>query len=624
MIVIRPLLHQAKREIMAKFRKRDFLTKLLGTSFAIAISLLLHHFSFYSIEALGYDLLFRLKTNAANHQSPITNIAIDRQTLKNLGHDPQFNDYAQFLNILNKYEPKGVLFLIDPNKVNGPKSKFAQESKKTPNLIFSIEKLFITGREQEFLMSYPLEHLNIVSGNISADAKNFAGDGVSRRAIISYENRAFAQTQMAQIYTGPQIFSQYKGAFPFKGSYQTLTHMSRPGSFKEYSFHQIITSKDLKEEDFKDRIIIVGFKTNSEAKNYVKTVYSRDIVAMSKLEYTANIIYTLITDSGIAKAPYIFSLLLTIFVSILTLYFAFLLRPVTGITGILVLLSSVLLFNIVLFAGANTYLDFMHSVAAAVICYYFIIPYRLIMEHRKSWEYQQKNKLLTQVEELKTNFISMMSHDLKTPLARIQGMADLALRDKNSVSTNQKNAINSISKSTDELTHFIDSVLNLSRVESQGIKLQLSAKDINKIIEKAIARYKDFATEKSIEIVTELEPLFSIKIDPHLIQQVIGNLVENAIKYSRESSKVLISTEEVDGEIIIQVADQGKGIPRSELENIFMKFYRSKDVKTSSIKGSGLGLYLSSYFVKLHNGKINVESEVDQGSTFTVQLPTNL
>ena len=105
------------------------------------------------------------------------------------------------------------------------------------------------------------------------------------------------------------------------------------------------------------------------------------------------------------------------------------------------------------------------------------------------------------------------------------------------------------------------------------------------------------------------------------MKQVLSNLIENAIKYSQEETKILISTEEKNGWVVIQIADQGPGIPTEDLPHLFMKFYRSQNAKSSTIKGSGLGLYLAKYFVELHGGSLFVESTYGQGSTFTVQLP---
>jgi len=214
-----------------------------------------------------------------------------------------------------------------------------------------------------------------------------------------------------------------------------------------------------------------------------------------------------------------------------------------------------------------------------------------------------------------------MFHDLKTPLARIQGMADIALANTENLEPEQKNAVQTIRKSAEELTEFISSILDLSRVESQKIKLNLQSRDINRILEDTIKKYEYLAQQKNIEIIPELETLFSVKIDGDLIKQVFSNLVENAIKYSPTDSKILVTSEEVNGHIIIQVADQGIGITENEIKHIFTKFYRTKHVKNSPIKGSGLGLYLAKYFVELHKGQISVESLPQQGSTFTVNLP---
>src|SRR6185312_9436764 len=258
---------------------------------------------------------------------------------------------------------------------------------------------------------------------------------------------------------------------------------------------------------------------------------------------------------------------------------------------------------------------------AIFLCYYFFIPYRLIVESRRSWEYFQKHKLLSEVEQLKTNFIGMMSHDLKTPLARIQGMTDIIQKDTNPISSQQHEALDTIKQSSEDLLKFISTILNYAKIESQGVELHFQSRDINEILKEVIKKHEFLARLKHIQLIAELEPLFSTKSDPELLRQVFSNLVENAIKYSPEKSKVLISSEEVDGNIVVQIADQGMGIPADELSNIFMKFFRSKYAKSSPIKGSGLGLYLAKYFVELHQGRITCESTPGQGSTFTVELP---
>jgi signal transduction histidine kinase len=151
----------------------------------------------------------------------------------------------------------------------------------------------------------------------------------------------------------------------------------------------------------------------------------------------------------------------------------------------------------------------------------------------------------------------------------------------------------------------------------------MHSKDVNSLIKEVVHKLEYQAKSKNIQIRTELEPLFSIKMDVDLMRQVLQNLIENAIKYSPPGSSVLVSTEEGEGWVSVQVADQGPGIPEDELPHIFMKFYRSRNAKASTIKGSGLGLYLARYFVELHKGRITVDSSPGAGSTFTVDLPSN-
>jgi len=333
---------------------------------------------------------------------------------------------------------------------------------------------------------------------------------------------------------------------------------------------------------------------------------------------------TLILNSAPIRPAKWVNFFLTFIICYIVIMSVLMLTPVQGLSSLLITCFGFVLLSYVLSSFANIYLTMAHPLIAAFLCYYFAVPYRLIKESQKSWEYYQKNRLLTQVEELKSNFLRMMSHDLKTPLARIAGMTDVIKRDATPLSEGQTEAIDTIKQSSEELTEFIGSVLSLGRIESKEIKLHLQSRDINLLLDEVIKKTTYLAKRKNIEIITEFEPLFSIQVDTELIRQVFTNLIENAIKYSPENSRVLISTEDVNGKVVIQVADQGIGISEKEHENIFVKFYRSRKVSNTNIKGSGLGLYLAKYFVNLHKGNIFIESEVNKGSTFHVELPNDL
>ncbi|NBX69830.1 MAG: ATP-binding protein, partial [Proteobacteria bacterium] len=138
--------------------------------------------------------------------------------------------------------------------------------------------------------------------------------------------------------------------------------------------------------------------------------------------------------------------------------------------------------------------------------------------------------------------------------------------------------------------------------------------------ETSIADLKFLADEKQIKLTADLEPLFSIEGDQKLIQEVITNLIENAIKYGRPQTEVIIKTEEVDKFVTVSIKDQGMGIAKSDLPRVKEKFFRCKNVADTT-PGTGLGLYLANYFVELHKGKLTIESELGQGTTVTFSLP---
>jgi signal transduction histidine kinase len=411
-----------------------------------------------------------------------------------------------------------------------------------------------------------------------------------------------------------------RGLFEFLDSKQTYIDFRPARTYVPVAFDDAYT---VPAQTFSDKIVVVGRDIQSTPKDYIQTPFSRDVIAMSVLEMHANIFDTLILNSAPLKAPDWVGFLLTACISILTVYLVLAAKPTRGLAWLGTAIVGFFVISFLFYWWGGIWIPMAQAMLAIFICYYFFIPYRLIIENRRSWEYYQKNRLLTQVEELKTNFLSMMSHDLKTPIARIQGMTDVVLHDPNPLSPRQKEALGTLSKSSQELLEFVSSILNLGRIESKELKLNMVSRDPNALVSEIAEKLDYLARSKSIAVKTELEPVFSLRMDADLMRQVFSNLIENAIKYSPENSAILITTEEQDGKVVIQVSDQGQGIPEDELPHVFEKFYRSKNAKTSLIKGSGLGLYLAKYFVELHRGTISVDSHSGEGSTFTVELPVN-
>ncbi|MBY0452605.1 MAG: histidine kinase, partial [Bdellovibrionaceae bacterium] len=224
-----------------------------------------------------------------------------------------------------------------------------------------------------------------------------------------------------------------------------------------------------------------------------------------------------------------------------------------------------------------------------------------------------------ELEQLKNNFVSLISHDLKTPIAKIQGVLDRLLA-QGPLTQQQQSDLYNLKEYSDELNRYIQSILKVLRVESRDFKILKETADINGIIENVVERLSPLAQSKKIALQTHLEPMFLIEIDVTLMTEVVLNIVENAIKYTPPNGLVRIKSFETDQDVCVEIIDSGEGISSEDQEIIWNKFTRGKsqDYKT---KGSGLGLYLVKYFVELHGGQISVQSEIGKGTQFTVKLP---
>lgn len=602
--------------------------RFLRVGFAIAIAVLITQFRFDYIEALLFDARVRLRP-APPVSGHVSLVAIDPLTVEKIGRIPSANDHLKLITHLRESGARAIVYLISPNEIVGSADELgnlAKEMQATPGFYAATQEVALRGEENAFKLLPPFENIEPVSAPKTSDRSILAGDNVTRRIMLSYQGQTMLHPRIAKSYnTAIADETKIRGVFEYLQSNQAYIDFRPAGTYKPISFYDAIATENAAEgiARYRDKIVIIGRDIQSTAKDYVLTPYSRDVIAMSVLEMHANIFDTLIRNSAPIQTPSWISLILTSAISVLTVFLVLTARPTRGLVLLGIALATFFVVSYLAFWLGGLWIGMAQPVLAIFICYYFFIPYRLIIENRRSWEYYQKNRLLTQVEELKTNFLSMMSHDLKTPIARIQGMTDVVTHDPNPLSPVQKEALATLSKSSQELLEFVSSILNLGRIESKELELHEQSRDPNSLLKEVIDKLEYLARSKQISVKFEAEPLFSIKMDVDLMRQVFQNLIENAIKYSPENSAILITTEENNQHVNVQVSDQGPGIPEDELPHVFTKFYRSKDAKSSEIKGSGLGLYLAKYFVELHGGSISVDSQVGEGSTFTVALPTD-
>ena len=228
-----------------------------------------------------------------------------------------------------------------------------------------------------------------------------------------------------------------------------------------------------------------------------------------------------------------------------------------------------------------------------------------------------------EVDRLKSEFVSHVSHELKTPLTSIKGYVD-NLRDRivGDLNERQEEYLERVGKNTDRLIRMIDDLLNISRIESGKMTLNFSNLIMSELIEEVSRGLRPLATQKKIEMsFMKSDGDDHVMADRDKIEQAVINLVNNAILYTPPGGKVMIYMEHDQGYIKTCIRDTGVGIPTEEQPLIFDRFYRLEKDSILEPRGTGLGLYITRNVIEMHGGKIWVTSEVGKGSEFTFTLP---
>ncbi|MFC1511990.1 PAS domain S-box protein [Candidatus Latescibacterota bacterium] len=225
-----------------------------------------------------------------------------------------------------------------------------------------------------------------------------------------------------------------------------------------------------------------------------------------------------------------------------------------------------------------------------------------------------------EIDRMKTEFISTAAHELRSPLTSILGFSELLKERKDISKTEQKKMISYIHKQSTNLSKIVSDLLDISRIESgYGLELNKEITDIGNVIEEVVAGYRGIGTKHEF-VVSLPEGERELLVDPEKIEQVMKNIVDNAVKYSPGGGKVTITGEVDENYFHVTVSDEGIGMALTEVERIFDKFYRA-DISDGAIEGTGLGMNIVKYLVEGHGGEVMVESEKGKGTRVTARLP---
>lgn len=221
-------------------------------------------------------------------------------------------------------------------------------------------------------------------------------------------------------------------------------------------------------------------------------------------------------------------------------------------------------------------------------------------------------------EQRKDDFLSIASHELKTPLTALKASLQLLdrLKSKPFSETHLKLIEQSV-KSVVKMSEMVDSLLNVRRLSEGQLKVEKAWFNLHEMLLNSCSHVR---AENKYNLILEGDSTIEVFADEHRIDQVVINLVNNAVKYASESMQILITTEVIEDYVKISVADYGKGIEQNKLSNLFDRYYRA-DYSGKAYSGLGLGLYICSEIIEKHEGEMGVESEIDKGSTFWFTLP---
>lgn len=607
--------------------------------FTIIFVAILFQYPLASLESIFYDLKVKYDFGVSPTKE-IVIVTMDEESDDYLGdtYPYTYATHSRFVSKLLSAKPAVVNFLSKMPSMDNLNVENKKYQDEYINLIknfqstggkvnFSTEMDEIVG---EVLPPMELREFNFSLAQINIDNIAFSRDDVVRKAIFNVSgeesSHLWAANEFRKFNKKPILKIQdVLGPIYNEEADATFVQFRYPSSplysefkYKTIPYHRVLVGS-FSPEFFKDKLVIVGPNYTSERGNFLLTPFNSEEYRAPKLIVHASIIDAFYQNKTIQVLPRNVSNFLALVLAIIMSILISKLKPKDGLIITVLVLFSTLLISYLLFVLLGYWLYTAHLVVTIFVVYYIWIPFRAIGEYQRRFAIQEEAKLLKKVEKLKQNFLSLMSHDLKTPVAKIAGVADnMYQQHRDLPDVREKSLL--IIDSTKELNKFISSILDLTKIESSNFGLNKTSKDVTQLIEAAIKDLQFSASQKSISIKKELAPLYPISIDVNLITRVISNLIENAIKYSNENCFVNVRAWDDEKWVYIEIEDNGPGIPSEELQHIFEKFYRIKNDANHSIKGTGLGLYLVKYFVELHGGTIEVQSTFGVGTKFLVKL----
>jgi signal transduction histidine kinase len=240
-------------------------------------------------------------------------------------------------------------------------------------------------------------------------------------------------------------------------------------------------------------------------------------------------------------------------------------------------------------------------------------------------ELEGANLKLKELDQVKSDFISVVSHELRTPLTSIKAFTELILMKPRMMSEKRVRLLNIVNRESDRLARLINDILDLTKIEAGKLSWNIIRLTMDDLIQTSVSGIQSLADNKSLTFITDMQTAVPPFLgDKDRLVQVMTNILSNSIKFTPLGGRIVITVRHdttPSSQIVVSISDTGVGIPESELSLVFEKFHRAGDVLTNNTEGTGLGLAITRQIVEYHGGTIRAESSPGQGSTFIFTLP---
>jgi PAS domain S-box len=229
---------------------------------------------------------------------------------------------------------------------------------------------------------------------------------------------------------------------------------------------------------------------------------------------------------------------------------------------------------------------------------------------------------LKQVDQIRREFVANVSHELRTPLSILRGYIEVLLDEPETPREELARILSIMERHSKRLQRLVDDLLSLAQLESSGATLELSAVRVDELFNNLIRDWKEKLAAKNLKVIVDFTPeALTLHADGTRLEEVLYNLLDNAVKFSRENGEIYLRATRLSSDMVLSVSDNGLGIGKEHLPRIFERFYRADKARSRELGGTGLGLAIVKHIAQLHGGRVEAESELGQGTSIRVVLP---